>query len=264
MTDPGSPTAVADTGSGKTLVLMHGTLMDRSMFAPQLEGLAGSMRVIAYDSRARTPAGMEAHDIADLADDCCRLLDERGIEKAVIGGMSMGAFVALRVALRHPDRVAGLVLIGGQALAFTSEEQEYWGARYASRRGGKVGVEFAAEDRDFNFSEEVDARDPELREVWLRRFAERDGTAMHHEVQAWIGMDDVRDRLPGISVPALVIHGDRDASIPVEAALEMYRLLPDAELLVLPRTGHAANLERPEETNRAILNFMERISCPAP
>lgn len=257
---PGYDPLVADAGQGTPLILMHGTLMDHRMFEPQLSGLSHAMRVIAYDSRARSSAGASPYTLADLADDCVRVLDDRGIDRAVVGGMSMGAFAALRVALRHPERVSGLVLIGGQAMPFTSEEKEYWGARYSSRQGEKFGDVLAEEDAEFNFDRAVDAAFPQLRNVWRERFADCDGTNVHHEVQSWIGMEDVREQLSEIKVPTLVIHGDRDSSIPLGAAIEMCGLLPGSQLVVLTQTGHAANMERPEEVNSAILNFMESVA----
>lgn len=253
--------AVIDRGSGLPLVLMHGTLMDHTMFQPQYDALSDEFRVVAFDLRARTDRGLTPYDLDDLADDCCRVMEERGIERFVVGGMSMGAFAALRVALRHPHRVGGIVLIGGQAQAFSAADREMWAAHYAQRRGQLVGREFAAGEGELNFHRDPSGRSDALVGHWRERFAGHHGDALHLEVESWLHMEDVRDRLDGIGVPTLVVHGDRDASIPVELAVEMYRLIPDAELLVLPRTGHAANLERPEAVNLAIRELMRRVDA---
>jgi pimeloyl-ACP methyl ester carboxylesterase len=104
-------TVATDRGDGPPLVLSHGTLMDRTMFAPQVEALSGDYRVLAFDSRARTDRYDGDYDLYHLADDCAALLDASDIDSCVIGGMSMGGFMALRFAERYPERVDGLVLV---------------------------------------------------------------------------------------------------------------------------------------------------------
>ena len=85
-------TVATDRGDGPPLVLSHGTLMDRTMFDPQLS-LADEYRVVAYDARARTDRYVGPYDLYDLADDCAALLDAKGVDSCVLGGMSMGGFV---------------------------------------------------------------------------------------------------------------------------------------------------------------------------
>lgn len=251
-----------DLGEGQPLILMHGSVMDRTMFEAQYSLLSDTFRVLAFDFRARTDRALAPYDLYDLADDCCAVLDDRGIGRCVVGGMSMGALVALRVALQHPDRVEGLVLIGGQASAFSPSDQNQWAAHYGQGRGETLGLDMAEGEIEANFHPTTADRMPELVDHWRRRMAECSGDAVYLEVMSWLRSDDVRDRLSEISVPTLIVHGDGDPSIPVESAVEMYRLLPNAELLVLPRTGHAANLERPDEVNSAIRDFMKRVKGP--
>jgi pimeloyl-ACP methyl ester carboxylesterase len=254
---------MVDVGEGLPLVLMHGTLFDHTMFAPQYEDLSDEFRVVAFDFRSREESLASPYDLDVLVSDCVRVLDDLEIETGVIGGMSLGAFVALRVAIRHPDRVRGAVLIGGQAGSFAADDIDGWAAHYASRRGETVGTEFARAECDTNFYAAVRERQPDLVRSWGERFAQRSGESMYHEVQSWLHMSDERDQLPHLTAPTLVVHGDHDAAIPVAAAVETYDALPDAELLVLPRTGHAANLERPAEVNAAIRDLMRRVQQQA-
>lgn len=252
---------IFDAGEGKPLMLLHGHLLDHTMFTPQY-ALSDQFRVLAFDSRARTngPLATAPYSLYDLADDCCKVLDDRGIGGCVAGGMSMGAFTALRFALRYPKRVHGVVLIGARASAFSEDEKHKWSAYYGTRRGQEVGIDFATGEGPFNFYEGVEARQPGLIAEWNYRVARRNGDSMHFESDSWLSMDDVRNQLFRIEVPVLIIHGDKDASVSVNHALDIYDRLPEAELLILPRTGHAANLERPNEVNRAIQEFMGRLS----
>jgi len=99
------------------LVLAHGVLMDREMFAPQVDALRSRYRVITWDARCHgeTETTDDPFSYADLAEDLKGLLDHLGIAHAVIGGMSQGGFVALRFALKHPEGVDALILLSTQA-----------------------------------------------------------------------------------------------------------------------------------------------------
>src|ERR1700682_2761844 len=104
-------------GSLPAVVLAHGLLMDLDMCAPQVEALSSRNRMITWDARSHgeTETTDDPFTYWDLAEDLRGLLDHLGIARAVIGGMSQGGFVALRFALAHPERVAGLILLSTQA-----------------------------------------------------------------------------------------------------------------------------------------------------
>ncbi len=99
------------------MILAHGFLMDRTMFAPQVSALSGEFRVITWDERGFGETEFDGKPFTywDSAGDCLGLLDHLGIEQAVVGGMSQGGFLSLRAALVAPERVRALVLIDTQA-----------------------------------------------------------------------------------------------------------------------------------------------------
>src|SRR6202521_6389592 len=103
-------------GTGRPIVLAHGLLMDHEMFAPQIDDRKPD-RFITWDARChgQTESTDDPFTYWDLADDLKGLLDHLGIERAVIGGVSQGGFVAMRFALRYPERVSALILLGTQA-----------------------------------------------------------------------------------------------------------------------------------------------------
>src|SRR5258708_5014854 len=115
-----------EAGRGPAIVFSHGTMMDRSMFRPQLDALSRSFRVIAFDHRARTANWRGPYSLDDLASDCLALLDALGIERCVLGGMSMGGFMALRLALRHPERLNAMILIDSMASAPLSPNEGFF------------------------------------------------------------------------------------------------------------------------------------------
>src|SRR5438270_7911501 len=104
-------------GSGPPVVLAHGFLMDREMFAPQVEALSPEFRVITWDERGFGETEFDGQPFTywDSAKDCLGLLDHCKLDRAVIGGMSQGGFLSLRAALLAPDCVRALVLIDTQS-----------------------------------------------------------------------------------------------------------------------------------------------------
>ena len=122
-------------GSGPAIVFSHGLLMDHTMFAAQRRALASRYRVIAYDHRGQglSPPAEGGYDMDTLCDDAAQLIHALGLPSVHVAGLSMGGFVGLRLAARHPDLVRSLVLMD------TSADAEPW--RHALRfRAMQAGV----------------------------------------------------------------------------------------------------------------------------
>ncbi|MDS0477526.1 alpha/beta hydrolase [Natrinema sp. 1APR25-10V2] len=248
-----------DVGEGQPVVFAHGTLMDRTMFAPQLEALRDEYRAVAYDLRARTDRYAGEYDLWDLADDCDALLDGIGEDSAVIAGMSMGGFMALRFALEYPERVDGLVLIDSMAAPHTDEEQEVYGDLVDPLEDSHDPTprELAEGVTGYLFGETTREENPDLVESWVDRWATYPGTSVFRELHSWLERSDVTDRLSEIDVPVLIVHGEEDPSIDPSRAEPMLDELPDAEMELIPEAGHTSNLERPEPVNDAIESFLD-------
>lgn len=253
---------VVERGDGFPIVFSHGMLMDKSMFAPQLEGLSDAHRVVAYDHRSRDERGVGPFDLATLASDLCALLDELGIEECVLAGMSLGGFMGLRAALDHPARVRGLVVIGASAEPYAADERRRWERHFGAHRGDRtLDPGFASGEAGAHFSSRTRRLHPELVAHWSDRFATRTGAQTWFETLAWARQDDVRDRLAGLRQPVLIVHGDDDEAVPLAAALETHRRLANSRLLVVPFGGHAVNLEQPDIVNAAIRMFVEELTA---
>ncbi|MGQ3414154.1 alpha/beta fold hydrolase [Natrinema sp. LN54] len=248
-----------DLGEGQPIVFAHGTLMDRTMFAPQLEALQDEYRAIAYDLRARTDRYAPGYDLWDLTDDCAALLDGLGEDSAVIAGMSMGGFTALRFALAYPDRVDGLVLIDSIATPHPDEERAEYSALVEPYEDALEPLprEIAAGSTAELFGETTLEENRELVEAWVDRWATYPGKAVYHELNSWLGREDVTDRLSEIDVPTLIVHGEEDSTLPPSRAEPMLEELPDAEMELIPEAGHTSTLENPEPVTDAIRAFLD-------
>jgi pimeloyl-ACP methyl ester carboxylesterase len=243
-------------GSGPAVVFAHGTAMDRTMFAAQLAALGGSQRAISFDLRARTDRGTSPYDLDDLVDDTVALLDGLDIDRCVLAGMSMGGFMALRFALRHPERLDGLILVDTIASAPSSPAAALYERLLHEERLPEDFVDWLA-DKVFGATTKRD--NGRLVEHWKQRWRLLTGPSVHFEARSWLHREDLTERLWEIAVPTLVVHGEEEEIFPLPMAAEMAALMPTAHLVPIREAGHTANCEQPEAVNVAIGEFLAEV-----
>ncbi len=249
--------AYDDTGGdGPPVLLSHGFLMDRTMFAPQVEVLAPRHRVITWDGRGHGDTVDEGSPFSywDLAADCVGLMDHLGIDRAVVGGMSQGGFVSLRVALTAPDRVRGLVLLDTQAGPEDPEVVPLYQAMLDEWVTSGPSDEIAEAVAGLIIGE------PTLSAVWVPRWRARPHQSLEMPGRALITREDITDRLGEITAPALVVHGTEDISIAMDKAERLAAGLRSCDgVTVIDGGTHSANLTHPELVNAAVLAFVEGL-----
>jgi pimeloyl-ACP methyl ester carboxylesterase len=253
----GARIAFDDTGGdGPALILAHGFLMDREMFAPQVEAFSGTHRVVTWDERG---FGDTEYDDApftywDSALDCLALLDHLGIERAVVGGMSQGGFVSLRVALTAPERVRALVLIDSQAGTEDEEVIPLYQAMLDDWAANGLSDELAATIAGIILGEAaVDAH-------YIAKWQARPRGFVRTPGQTLLTRDSIVDRLGEITAPALVVHGTADAAISADKAERLAAGLSACDGVVwVDGATHAANLTHPGEVNAAIAAFLAAL-----
>lgn len=242
-------------GDGPAIIFSHGFLMDHTMFDAQVAGLSDSCRCIRWDERGfgATPATGD-FSYWDSADDAVALLDHLGVDQAVFAGMSQGGFLSLRAALAHPGRVRGLVLIdtqAGQEDPAVVEGYRGMMAHWLSDQPlGEVG-EFVAG---------LILGTPTLSAEWIDKWEARRADFTQFVCDTLLDRDDISGRVAEIACPTLVIHGDADAAIPLEAGQYLADTIPNASIVVMPGGTHAANMTHPAETNAAIAAFMAELA----
>ncbi len=243
-------------GEGPPVILSHGFLMDREMFAPQVEALRGEFRVITWDERGFGETEFDGKPFTywDSAGDCLALLDHLGIERAVLGGMSQGGFLSLRAALLAPERVRALVLMDTQS---GPEDPQ---TLPAYRQMQKTWLEAGPVDELTQAIAGLIIGEPGLSEAWIAKWKKLPTASMLEPGNCLFDRDDITDRLGEIHCPALVIHGTADRSIEIELGEALCRGLGDCRGLVRVEGGpHAANLTHPDLVNEALLGFLREL-----
>ena len=259
--EPAPVPPATDSGAGTPVVLLHAFPLDGRMWAPQVEALAGSYQVIVPDLRGFGTAREQAVEEAGmdlLADDVARLLDDRGLDRVILGGLSMGGYVALSFVRRHADRLGGLLLLGTKAGA--DSEQAWADRRAMAERVLAEGTGFLPEAMLPRVLGKTSLEErPELVERVAALIREQDPRAVAGAQRGMAARRDSADVLAGIAVPTLVITGEEDAITGPELGRELAAAIPDARFLLVERAGHLSNLERPEVVNEALLDFLAPI-----
>jgi 3-oxoadipate enol-lactonase len=244
-------------GSGLPVVLGHGFLMDREMFAPQVAALAPEFRVITWDQRGfgQTQSDGKPFTYWDSALDCLGLMDQLGIARAVVGGMSQGGYLSLRVALTAPQRVLALVLLDTQAGIEDAEKKAgYQQLLDAWAANGPV-------DALAQTIATIILDAPGENERWIAKWKARPHAAIVEPGRCLLDRDDITSRLHQIHCPALVIHGTRDTAIPMDRANALAAgLLGSSGVVAIDGAAHAANLTHAEPVNAALLPFLRAVA----
>jgi pimeloyl-ACP methyl ester carboxylesterase len=243
-------------GDGPPLVLVHGAAGDAREWRPQMTGLADDFTVIAWDE----PGAGRSSDVpadfglAGYATALAALVETLGAP-AHVCGLSWGGTVTLELYRRRPELVATLVLADTYAgWKGSLPEHELRGrVAGAERMLSQPAKEFRPTFPGLFAGEPL----PEVMDLLDAVAADVRPESMRVALGAMADAD-LRDVLPRITAPTLLIWGERDTRSPLSVARTFARAIPHAELVVIPDAGHMSNLERPEEFNAAVRAFCRR------
>ncbi|MBE9536030.1 MAG: alpha/beta fold hydrolase [Proteobacteria bacterium] len=247
-----------DEGDGSPVLLIHGFPLCNKMWSPQIKALTrAGFRVIAPDLRGfgGSDAGYAPFSIDLLSDDIIALMDHLEIEKAVIGGMSMGGYILLNLLDRYMDRISAAVFIVTRSAADDGPGKERRTALADAAMSGRQSV-VAEAFESVLFGPHVKEDNPKLIckvRQWM------DMTSPEALSEGLRGMRDRPDYRPDLgrfNIPALVIGGEKDICISPEFSKDIAAGLPDSRLHIMEGVGHMANMEAPDRFNDCLLSFL--------
>jgi len=246
---------VTERGRGPALILIHAFPLDSSMWHAQTAFFSDRYRVIAPDilgfGGSQPP---RAWTMPQMGEELAGLLDRLGLERCTLAGLSIGGYIALPFALKHPQRVERLILANTRARADLEGERT---ARTAM-------IEGLRKDGTTNLPEKMLPRllSPEAPDEvrnWVKACIERTSAeAAIHALTAMRDRADYTKNLGQLHCPTLVIAGSGDAIIPVEDCKQMAAAIPGSEFSVVSQSGHLSNLENPAAFNQAMDLFVGR------
>jgi pimeloyl-ACP methyl ester carboxylesterase len=251
-----------ESGSGKPIVLLHAFPLSRKMWQPQVEALgAAGFHVVLPDLRGfgENHNFADINSMEDLAKDISELLDNLEIERAIIGGLSMGGYVTFNFYRLFPEKFAGLLLFDTSAAADSEEKRE---SRFdlideIEKSGAQALIEGMLPNLICDWTKE---NNPDLVERLKTMFAETNPQAAIAALRGMAERQDHTHLLKDIKVPTLLIFGEHDKVTDMEIAEKMKSEIPDAALTKIKNAGHYSNLEQPEAFNDALISFVKLIN----
>lgn len=253
--------AYSDSAHAPTLVLLHAFPLDHQMWRPQWIGLAGKARVIAVDlpGFGQSPPGREPLSVESAADVLAELLAALTIPgRVVVGGLSMGGYVAMAFARKHPDRLAGLIL------ADTKSAPDDDGAKanrdkliaLAKEQGAAAVAEQLLPKL---LSDQTREQRPEVAEEVRKIAARQSAEGVAAGLAALRDRPDATPGLENVAVPTLFVVGEHDAITPPSVTATMATKVWGSLSVTIPGAGHLSNLENPEAFNAAVIDFLAKL-----
>jgi pimeloyl-ACP methyl ester carboxylesterase len=249
-----------EAGSGRPLVLLHAFPLSSAMWLEQREILGATCRVITPDQRGfgGSPLGDAPPSLEGCADDVLALLDRLELQSVVLGGLSMGGYVAMELLRRAPERVSALLLADTKASPDAPEARQ---ARELTAQ--TVETDGTAALADTMLPLLLGATSLQRRPTVAGRvrglISAAPAPAVAWASRAMARRPDSFDVLRTADVPALVVVGEQDALSPVDQAQEMVEALPQGRLAVVPEAGHLSAMEDPEAFGAAVTGFLEEL-----
>ncbi len=245
-------------GEGEPLLCVHGLATDTLGWILQVPAFSQRYRTIVFDNRDVGQSSMAEgeYELSDMAQDALGLADALGLDTFHLLGVSMGGAISQEMALAAPERIRSLTL------AVTFGGTGRWGANLATSWSARVREmprerhveELLLLTLSEEFFENEEAVD-NARNLMLSNPHPQDPDAFARQLSA-SARHDTRDRLDSLSMPVLVLGAEHDILVPVWKSEEIARLIPGSKLQVIERAAHGVQLERAEEFNQAVLDFI--------
>lgn len=247
-----------DVGKGEPLVLIHAFPTDERLWELQRAGLKKNFRVITLDlwgfGKSASVDG-RAVTMVDYADEVKQLLDQLHIHKAIIGGESMGGYIALAVFEKYPDSVSGLVLSDTQSIADSfdaTSKREATAVDVLEHGTAKLISGFMPKALTPEASEQTSR--------FLQNILEsQSSTAVASALRGMALRTDTSNLLSNTQLPILIITGDQDALISPQQSQNMHQLAKNSKLVTIANAAHLSSLEQPEQWNQAVVDMFYKL-----
>lgn len=246
---------------GTPVVFIHGFPFSHAMWEPQMMALPHDIRAISYDVRGhgQSDVGDGQYTIELFVDDLIALLDELGIRQAVLCGLSMGGYIALRAVERNADRVRALILCDTRSEADSNEAK----VKRANQMKSVKETGSAAFAEGFVkavFAPETFKSNPTAVEAIRKIIEATPPLSIAGTLLALAARTDTTPALSGIRVPTLILVGEKDTLTPPSASEAMQKQIKDSVLHSIPNAAHMSNLENSPAFNKHLLEFLKRLS----
>lgn len=249
-----------DSGKGMPLILIHAFPTDKNLWTPQRKELKKYFRIITLDLSGfgqSAPVDGQAITMTEYADEVNQLLEQLDIQKAIIGGESMGGYVALAFLEKYPNKIEGLILSDTQAIPDTPEaktKRELSALDVLENGPSKFIESFMPKALSPSSSEDT--------KFFLRTMLEKQPAQSYSSALRGMALrNDTSQLLANTTLPILIISGEEDMVIDKQQSQNMHALAKNSSLVIIKNAGHLSSLEQPENWNNAVIsrfNFLNK------
>lgn len=247
-----------EAGTGEPIVLVHGYPLSSGLFVNNIETLARRFHVYAVTLRgygkSTAPSADADATVASYGADVLAFMDALGIERAIIGGMSMGGPIVFSMYQQAPEKFSGMLLMDTIAAPATAVEQGLWqGVVNFVQKGNAAALPGLLIDEMLTAQSRMEH--PELTKYVTGLMEKASQPALIAGARALASRPDFRPLLSQINVPTLIIVGKQDTIYPYEISQKMQKQIAGSQLAIIDGGSHAVTIEEPERTNAAILRW---------
>jgi 3-oxoadipate enol-lactonase len=261
----GSTLSYVDVGQGVAVILIHGLFLDHTAFEQQIKAFEGQARIIAIDihghgesSRLNQPISLD-----EMAEDYFDLVQQLGIQQAIWGGVSLGGMTSLRIAIKHPEAVLGLLLLNTNAGSGAGKKvasldglnapltlRFLWNTQFLKQQVLKAGL----------FGRTTLVTKTDLQRIWIDKMKQISRISMKHSIEAVLSASSILEQLSSIHVPTIVAGGDEDVALPISASQEIQQRISHSNLVEIERCGHSSSIEQPKRVNQLLEQLLLEVS----
>jgi pimeloyl-ACP methyl ester carboxylesterase len=249
------------SSKNKPIIFIHGFPYDHTMWKEQIVALSDKYFCVAYDIRGlgESPAGDGQYTIESFVDDLEAIINNLNLNKPVICGLSMGGYISLRALERMQDKFSAAILCDTRSEADNNEGKLKRAA--GIKRINSEGLAPFAKDFITNCFGEYfkQNKSNELNKI-IEKSSSFNPIGVKGCLLAMLSRTDTTQSLSKLNVPTLIICGEQDALTPPAVMKDMFHKIPNAEFVEIKNAGHMTPIENPEEVNKAIINFLNKLS----
>ncbi len=242
-------------GSGKPIIFIHGYPLDHTIWLPLVPGLEKNYRLILPDLRGhgQSPAPAGIYSMELLAADILALMDQLGLQKAVIAGHSVGGYIALHFARLYPDRLAGLALVASHCFSDPPERKQI--RLETAKKVEMTGrIDFIVESMLPSLTP-----DKKLQRKLKPIIENAKPNGVIGILRGMASRGDTCEVLLNLDVPALIIAGELDVHLSVDRAQQMADLMKKPWLEIIQGAGHMPMMEAPQKVSQVLITLLKKI-----
>jgi 3-oxoadipate enol-lactonase len=253
----GSTLSYVDIGNGLPIVLIHGLFLDHTAFESQIKAFADRYRIIAIDIHGHGASAEldRSMSLDEMAEDYFDLVQQLGIQQAIWGGVSLGGMTSLRIAIRYPEAVLGLLLLNTNAGKGAGKKvpsvaglnapltmRFLWHTQFLKMKVLQAGL----------FGRTTLETKPDLQRIWVEKMQPISSKSMKNMVEAVLSASSILEQLSAIEVPTIIAGGAEDTALPMSASRDIHEKIGNSILVKIPQCGHSSPVEQPEKVTELL------------